>query len=42
VSWVTLPDSSRRSGVYYDTKALWPAASLARLEAIKPPLGSDG
>ena len=27
--------------VYYDTKALWPAASLARLEAIWASADSD-
>jgi hypothetical protein len=32
--WVTLPDSVPAFEVYYDTKTLWPAASLERLEAI--------
>jgi hypothetical protein len=27
--------------VYYDMKALWPAASLERLEAIAAKAGSD-
>jgi hypothetical protein len=31
--WVTLPDSVPAFDVYYDTKALWPAASLERLRA---------
>jgi hypothetical protein len=31
--WVTLPDSVPAFDVYYDTKKLWPAASLERLEA---------
>ena len=30
----TLPDSVPAFEVYYDSKALWPAASLERLEAI--------
>ena len=34
VGWVTLPDSAPAFEVYYDTKALWPAASLERLEAM--------
>ena len=33
--WVTLPASTPAFEVYYDTKSLWPAASLARLEAIR-------
>ena len=32
--WVTLPDSVPAFDVYYDTKKLWPAASLERLAAI--------
>ena len=35
VDWVVLPDSTPAFEVYYDTKALWPAASLERLEAIR-------
>jgi hypothetical protein len=31
--WVTLPESVPAFNVYYDTKKLWPAASLERLEA---------
>ncbi len=31
VSWVTLPDSVPAFENYYDTKAVWPAASLDRL-----------
>jgi hypothetical protein len=31
--WITLPDSAPAFDVYYDSKALWPAASLERLEA---------
>jgi hypothetical protein len=33
LSWVTLPESVPAFEVYYDSKALWPAASLRRLEA---------
>jgi len=32
--WVTLPDSVPAFKVYYDTKKLWPAASLERLETL--------
>jgi hypothetical protein len=32
--WVTLPDSVPAFEVYYDSKALWPAASLERLGAL--------
>jgi len=35
VDWVMLPDATPAFEVYYDTKALWPAASLERLEAIR-------
>jgi hypothetical protein len=35
VSWVTVPDSVPAFEVYYDVEALWPAASLARLEAAR-------
>jgi hypothetical protein len=38
--WITLPESVPAFEVYYDRHALWPAASLERLEAIKPPSGS--
>ncbi len=41
VPWVTLPDSVPAFDVYYDTKKLWPAASLERIEAILAPAGSD-
>jgi hypothetical protein len=33
--WVELPDNVPAFNVYYDTKKLWPAASLARLDAIR-------
>jgi hypothetical protein len=32
--WVTLPESVPAFNVYYDTKKLWPAASLERLDAV--------
>ena len=33
--WVALPDSVPAFEVYYDTKKLWPAASLERLAALR-------
>jgi hypothetical protein len=36
--WVALPQSVPAFDEYYDTKALWPAASLERLSAIFPQL----
>jgi hypothetical protein len=39
--WVTLPDSAPAFEVYYDSRALWPAASLVRLEAIMASASSD-
>jgi hypothetical protein len=39
--WVTLPESVPAFEVYYDTKKLWPAASLERLEALMPSAGAD-
>jgi hypothetical protein len=41
VGWVTLPDSAPAFEVYYDSKTLWPAASLERLHAILPPVRAD-
>jgi hypothetical protein len=35
--WVALPESVPAFRVYYDTKKLWPAASLERLEAALAP-----
>ena len=32
--WIALPDSVPAFDVYYDSKALWPAASLERREAV--------
>jgi hypothetical protein len=37
LSWVTIPDSVPAFDVYYDRKALWPAASLERLDALFRP-----
>ncbi|HEY7196808.1 MAG TPA: GFA family protein [Gaiellaceae bacterium] len=34
VDWVELPDSVPAFDEYYDTRALWPAASLERLDAL--------
>ena len=39
--WVTLPESVPAFQVYYDTKKLWPAASLERLEASLGSARSD-
>jgi hypothetical protein len=39
--WITLPDSVPAFEVYYDSKILWPAASLERLKAVIPPTDSD-
>ena len=38
--WITLPDSVPAFELYYDSKALWPAASLERREAIMTPPSS--
>ena len=37
LSWVTLPDSVPAFEVYYDSKTLWPAESLERLQAAMAP-----
>jgi hypothetical protein len=34
VDWLTLPDSVPAFEIYYDTRELWPAASLERLQAV--------
>jgi hypothetical protein len=34
--WVELPDAVPAFEVYYDSKKLWPAASLERLQALRP------
>jgi hypothetical protein len=33
VPWITLPESTPAFEVYYDSKTLWPAESLERLDA---------
>ena len=40
--WVRLPDSAPSFDVYYDSKTLWPAASLERLYAVMPSRRSSG
>ncbi len=40
--WVTLPESVPAFDVYYDTKKLWPAASLERLEALADEFSRGG
>jgi hypothetical protein len=35
VAWVRIPTRTPAFEVYYDTEALWPAASLRRLEATR-------
>ena len=37
VNWITIPDSAPAFDVYYDMKAVWPAASLERLAALLAP-----
>jgi len=32
--WITLPESVPAFEIYYDSKTLWPAASLERLRAV--------
>ena len=34
VPWVALPDGARAFGDYYDTRTVWPAPSLERLDAM--------
>ena len=41
VGWVTLPESAHAFDIYYDSKKLWPAASLERLEAALGPRVPD-
>jgi hypothetical protein len=40
LGWIALPDSVPAFEVYYDTRALWPAASLERVDAVLRPAGS--
>ena len=37
VRWITIPQAAAAFAIYYDTRALWPAASLERLDAILAP-----
>jgi hypothetical protein len=37
--WVDLPTATPAVEVYYDSKTLWPASSLARLRAVMRPAG---
>jgi hypothetical protein len=37
VGWINIPESAPAFEVYYDMKALWPTASLERLNAILGP-----
>jgi hypothetical protein len=37
VPWVTLPESTPAFEVYYDSRTLWPAESLERLNAVLAP-----
>jgi hypothetical protein len=39
--WVTLPEAAPAFEVYYDTRALWPAESLDRLDTILAATDSD-
>jgi hypothetical protein len=39
VPWVALPDTTPAFEVFYDMKALWPPASVERLEAVMGPIG---
>jgi hypothetical protein len=41
LDWVAIPDSVPAFEVYYDTKTLWPAASLDRLQALKASRDAD-
>jgi hypothetical protein len=39
VGWLSLPPATPACDVFYDTKKLWPAESLRRLEAVLPRRG---
>jgi hypothetical protein len=41
VPWVSLPDSVPAFEDYYDSRAVWPATSLERLQAVMAPARSD-
>ena len=40
--WVTLPESARVYDGYYDSREVWPAASLERLQAVKDARAARG
>ena len=40
VPWVALPDDVPTFDVYYDSRKVWPAASLERLDAIRAQRGA--
>jgi hypothetical protein len=40
--WVTLPGSTPAFDVYYDTRKLWPPASLERLDTLTSSANADG
>ena len=42
VPWLTLPDAVPAFDEYYESKDLWPAASLERLRAVLAPPDSSG
>ncbi len=37
LDWIAIPASTPAFEIYYDLKALWPAASLERLDALLNP-----
>jgi hypothetical protein len=41
LSWITLPESVPAFEVYYDSKSLWPTASLERLAAVRRKAGAE-
>jgi hypothetical protein len=40
LTWITLPDTAPAFEEYYDMRALWPAASLERLKAMRAASGT--
>jgi hypothetical protein len=34
VGWIRIPESAPAFEIYHDTRALWPAASLQRLDTL--------
>ena len=42
VPWLTLPDDTPAYETFYDSRELWPAASLERLDAIRALRGERG